>query len=58
MVRPCGAISAPLTKPTNNQMKLIKVLALALAAAGVMLSASCCNKAPATTAPIYIPPTK
>ncbi|MGB0993713.1 MAG: hypothetical protein ACPG32_14750 [Akkermansiaceae bacterium] len=40
-------------------MKLVKIIAIAAAACGVMISASCCNKAPeAAPQPTYVEPTK
>lgn len=39
-------------------MKFVKVLSLLLAAAGVLFSASCCNKAPEAQPPVYVEPTK
>lgn len=48
---------APLTKHTKK-MKITQVLVLALAAAGVMLSSSCCTKTPDVAPPVYVEPTK
>lgn len=38
-------------------MKLVKIIALAAAACGIMISASCCPKS-AAPAPVEIPATK
>lgn len=38
-------------------MKIVKIIAIAAAACGVMVSASCCSK-PAATPPVYQNPTK
>ncbi len=37
-------------------MKLVKIIAIAAAACGVMVSASCCSKAPAP--PVEVPAAK
>lgn len=39
-------------------MKIAKIIALAAAACGIMVSASCCSKPAPQTAPTYVPPTK
>jgi hypothetical protein len=39
-------------------MKLVKIAALAAAAAGTLLATSCCNSKPAPTAPGYVAPAK
>lgn len=40
-------------------MKIVKIIAIAAAACGVMVSASCCSKsAPVPVAPTYVAPSK
>ena len=39
-------------------MKMIKLIAIAAAACGVMVSASCCSKTTETAAPVYTEPAK